>query len=63
MDAYPIADFNSLIRQENSLFLKLFSLLIRLREIVEKSLRDKGLGVDTVSASPKTGDFPCKIPC
>jgi hypothetical protein len=53
MDAYQLAAFNSLIRPEESLFLKSFSLLIRVGKYLKSACGTEVFATDIVSVTPK----------
>jgi hypothetical protein len=62
LDGAAIADFNSLIRRENSLFLKLFSLLTRLGKYLKSACSTAVFGPGTVAVTSETANFPVKFP-
>jgi hypothetical protein len=54
---------NSLLLLEDSPFSKIFSLLIRVARLFEKSLQHSAFWLQLSVPKPKSRKFPCKIPC
>jgi len=58
-----VSDFNSLIRREKFPLPRIIFPVNASREILEKSLRDRGFRRRHCLRDPQNCDFPCKIPC